>query len=155
MPSEYNSFFFLFTAYRGLESYYYYYLYSTVLTVWSAQGWKFALLLTIAHIKEWLWAIRSHCSLKTSDGEQISLISLYMSDLQRIALVALYKRALDFFEKEQCQWFTRDSSKTLSKTIDSPEKTYFSYVFNSFSQFSPFLCLTAKRYHCSSLSPFF
>ena len=138
MPSEYNSFFFLFTAYRGLESYYYYYLYSTVLTVWSAQGWKFALSLKIAQIKEWLWAIRSRCSTVKSATVSKSLSSLFnMSDLQRITLVA------------------HDSSKSLSKTSDSLEKTYFSYVFDSFWQFSPFLCPTAKCSRCSSLSLFF
>ena len=36
-----------------------------------------------------------------------------------------WKQTLDFFKKEPHQWFTRDSSASLSKTIDSLKKNHF------------------------------
>ena len=86
----------------------------------------FALSLKIAHFKERPWAIHSHRSLQKNDHEQF-------------AQVVLYKRAIvsdSLFKKEQCKWFSHDSSKLLAKNERIAFKnSYFSYVLDSFPPF--------------------
>ena len=91
----------------------------------------FALLLKIAHFKERPWVIRSCHSLKKSDYKyvQIALISLYQTDSVSKSLSSLFK-------KEQCEWFTRYSSKLRTKNEQfAQRKSYFLYVFHCFSPF--------------------
>ena len=64
--------------------------------------------------KERPWVNSSCCSLQRSDCEKI---------------------ALDFYKKEQCQWFTCDLSELLSKRAICLKKTYFLFVFDSFPPF--------------------
>ena len=70
--------------------------------------------------------------------------SLQKSNRKRIAL--------DFFKKEQRQWFACDSSESLSKTSDSLEKKLF---FECFWQFSPFVCQKSESFPLLFAQPLF
>ena len=88
----------------------------------NAGSWEFALLLFAlslkkSHIKEQLWAICSRRSLKKNDSEQITL---------------------NFFKKEQCQWFAHDSSEGLLKhEWFAWKKLIFHLFFTVFALFMP------------------
>ena len=92
--------------------------------------------------KERPWATCSCHSLKKSNREWIALASLYKR-------ATVSKSLTYFFKKEQCQWFTRDSSKLLSKNEPfDRKKPNFLYVFDSFP---PFYAKIANGSHCSLL----
>ena len=85
----------------------------------------FALSLKVAYFKEGLWGIH-------------------------FQYFALYKRVTVsnlLFKKELCEWFARDSSKSLAKNEWFARKFYF----HMFWQFFTFLCSRANRSCCSSL----
>ena len=90
----------------------------------------FALTLKIAHIKERLWSIRSHCSIN------LSCRSLQKSDHERIAL--------DFFKKDRPQRFACDSGKSLSKNDRFARKNVFFKWLLQFFTVSPLFMLKSE-----------
>ena len=69
------------------------------------------------------------------------LFALYKRETVSELISSLFKKsdrermALDFFKKEQCQWFAHDSSELLSKTSDSLEITCFWQFFTAVPPF--------------------